>query len=193
MEKESIIAKKVVIIGGSAGSLEVLIDILPSLKTINFALVLVLHRRSNDGTLLEELITMKTKIPVEIVEDKTVMVSGKVYIAPSDYHLLFEKNGLLSLDISEKIQYSRPSIDVSFESAADAYGPSLVGILLSGANNDGTKGLQKIKENNGITAVQDPESAEVACMPQSALTKVSPDYILKDKEILKFLNTIQEL
>lgn len=192
MEKDKIISGcKVVIIGGSAGSLEVLMKILPRLDHIkDFSLVIVMHRKGSEDTILEELIASKTNIPVMEVEDKVALLPGYIYIAPSDYHLLFEKNNLLSLDTSEKINYSRPSIDVSFESAAEAYGSSLVGILLSGANADGTEGLRIIKNAGGIIAVQDPETAEMPFMPNNALLNSDPDYILDIEKILKFLTSI---
>ena len=113
-------------------------------------------RKSTDDQTLEELIALKSKIPVKIVEDKVPLVPGYIYVAPSNYHLLFEKNDTLSLDTSEKINYSRPSIDVSFESAAEVYGEALVGILLSGSNTDGTNGLKAIKKAGGTIVVQNP-------------------------------------
>lgn len=192
MEKNRIISGcKLLIIGGSAGSLEVLMKILPGLNTLpSFAIVLVLHRKSTEDTTLEELIAIKTNIPVREVEDKTPLLPGYLYVAPSDYHLLFEKNDVLSLDISEKVNYSRPSIDVSFESAAEIYGESLVGLLLSGANADGTEGLLAIKKAGGTTVVQNPESAQMPTMPQNAITYTAPDYILDVEHILKFITLI---
>ena len=191
MEKNTIISGcKVLIIGGSAGSLEVLLKILPHLEIPSFAIVIVLHRKHTDDTTLEELIAAKTQIPVKEVEDKVALEAGNIYIAPSDYHLLFEKNQLLSLDISEKINYSRPSIDVAFESASDVYGKSLIGILLSGANADGTDGLIAIKKNRGTTIVQKPETADMPFMPNSAIEHSSPDYILDIAAILKMITAI---
>lgn len=182
---------KVVLIGGSAGSLEVLMQILPAIPvTISFAIVIVVHRKSAEDSTLEELIALKTTVPVKEVEDKTPLLPGFIYIAPSDYHLLFEKNYLLSLDTSEKINHSRPSIDVSFESAADAFGPELVGILLSGANADGTEGLKAIKKAHGTTVVQKPESAEMTFMPLHAITHTTPNYILEVSEILELILSI---
>lgn len=192
MEKNRIISDcKLLIIGGSAGSLEVLMKILPGINIIpSFAIVLVLHRRSTEDATLEELIAIKTSIPVKEVEDKTPLLPGYLYVAPSDYHLLFEKNDVLSLDISEKVNYSRPSIDVSFESAAEIYGENLVALLLSGANADGTEGLLAIKNAGGTTVVQNPESAQMPTMPQNAITYTSPDYILDVEHILKFITLI---
>lgn len=192
MEKSKVITGcKVLIIGGSAGSLEVLMKIFPRLEAItSFAIVIVLHRKNSEDSLLEELFALKTEIPVKEVEDKTALKPGFIYIAPSDYHLLFEKNGLLSLDISEKINYSRPSIDVSFESAAEIYQKSLVGILLSGANADGTDGLNAIKSFGGTIVIQKPETSKIPFMPQNAIQNTSPDYILDENEILELISKI---
>ncbi|MFD2603428.1 chemotaxis protein CheB [Flavobacterium suzhouense] len=189
MEKSRVIEGcKVLIIGGSAGSLEVLMELLPKLTFVpDFAIVLVLHRKSAEDSTLEELISYKTDIPLMDVEDKTPLRSGFIYIAPSDYHLLFETNDVLSLDTSEKINYSRPSIDVSFESAAEVYGPALVGILLSGANSDGTEGLLAIKRGGGAIVVQMPESAQMPFMPMNAIENTSPHYVLDVKGILNFI------
>jgi two-component system chemotaxis response regulator CheB len=192
MEENKIITPpKVVIIGGSAGSLEVLIQVLPLLKLIpTFALVIVLHRKSTEDNTLEELIAIKSIIPVKEVEDKTLLLPGFIYVAPSNYHLLFETSGELSLDTSEKINYSRPSIDVSFESAAEVYGRELTGILLSGANADGTKGLQAINRTGGTVVIQDPETADMPFMPRSAIENTIPDFVLDVAGILKFINNL---
>ena len=126
MEKNKVTANcKVLIIGGSAGSLHALMDILPNLPAVNsFAFVIVLHRKHSDDNNLEELLKIKSNTPLKLIEDKMVFQSGYLYVAPSNYHLLFEKNGTLALDSSEKVNYSRPSIDVSFEAAADSFSPA---------------------------------------------------------------------
>lgn len=192
MEENAIVSKyKVVIVGGSAGSLEVLLQIIPNLQVLNdFALVIVLHRKNGDDTTLEELVSLKTKIPVREVEDKTPLVSGNIYIAPADYHLLFEKSGVLSLDISEKINYSRPSIDVSFESVAEAYEKEVLAILLSGANADGTDGLKIIKQVGGTVIIQNPKSAAMPFMPQNAISNLEPDAVLNVEEIATLFSKI---
>lgn len=182
---------KVVIIGGSAGSLNVLMQILPQLPVIkSFAIVIVLHRKSTDELTLEELIKLKVSSNVTLVEDKVAFLPGFIYVAPSNYHLLFEKNSTLSLDTSEKINYSRPSIDVSFESAAEVYKNQLIGILLSGSNADGTEGLKAIQNEGGTIIVQDPESAEMPFMPNSAIQNTIPDFVLNIQGILEFILSI---
>lgn len=172
-------ALKVVLIGGSAGSIEVLMRLIPALPwSIHYALVLVLHRKSSEEDTLEELLTFKTDIPVIPIEDKQRLEPGKIFVTPGDYHLLFEESGELSLDASEKVNYSRPSIDVSFEDAAKVYGENLTAILLSGANADGTAGLSAIQKNNGKIYVQHPDSAEMPFMPQNAIDNLTPVAIL---------------
>lgn len=181
---------KVLIIGGSAGSLEVLMQILPRLSDIHFALVIILHRKAADDSMLEDLMAAKTKVPVIEVDDKTPLLPGSIYIAPSDYHLLFEKDDILSLDASEKINFSRPSIDVSFESAAEIYGSQLTAILLSGANSDGTNGAIAIQKAGGIVVIQKPETASMSYMPNNAIQNMAPDYILDVEEILDLIHNI---
>lgn len=192
MEKSKIITGcKLVIIGGSAGSLNALMQILPELPKLNgFAIVIVVHRKSTDEQTLEDLISLKSSVPLKIVEDKTPLVPGFVYVAPSNYHLLFEKNDLLALDTSEKINFSRPSIDVSFESAAEIYGESLVGILLSGSNTDGTLGLQAIQAHGGTLVIQSPLAAEMPFMPNNAILYTEPHFVLQNHEILRLIASI---
>lgn len=182
---------KVVIIGGSAGSLNALMQILPHLPAIKtFAIVIVLHRKSTDDQTLEELINLKVSSNVKPIEDKVPFLPGFIYIAPSNYHLLFEKNDVLSLDTSDKVNYSRPSIDVSFESAAEVYKERLTGILLSGSNSDGTDGLKAIRNEGGTIIVQDPKSAEMPFMPNHAIQNTTPDHVLNIQEILQFILSI---
>ncbi|WP_269235762.1 chemotaxis protein CheB [Flavobacterium flavigenum] len=184
---------KVVIIGGSAGSLNALMQILPQLSVIkSFAIVIVVHRKSTDEQTFEELIEIKSPVKVKKVEDKVALIPAFIYIAPSNYHLLFEKNHTLSLDTSEKVNYSRPSIDVSFESAAEVYKEQLIGILLSGSNSDGTEGLKAIKSQGGTIIVQNPDSADMPFMPNHAIQNTVPDYVLNIHEILQFILSIDK-
>ena len=195
MEKNKIINHcKVVIIGGSAGSLQALLQILPFIESpISFAIVIVVHRKNTDEQTLEDLIALRSNIKVKIVEDKVKLQTGFIFIAPSNYHLLFEKDETLSLDTSEKINYSRPSIDVSFESAAEIFGTELIGILLSGSNSDGTLGLKAIQAAGGLIVVQNPLSAEMSFMPNNAILHTTPDFILKTEEILELIKEINQI
>lgn len=181
---------KLVIIGGSAGSLQVVLKILPQIELpIPFAIAIIVHRKNTNDTILEDLIALKTTIPLQYVEDKTTIEPGCIYVAPPDYHMLFEDKSTIALDASEKVNYSRPSIDVSFESAAVIFKQELVGILLSGANADGTLGLKTIVEQGGVTIVQKPETAEIPYMPESAVLYSNPDFVFNEEEIVRFLNS----
>jgi two-component system chemotaxis response regulator CheB len=182
---------EVIAIGGSAGSLDVLMKILPQVSApIACAVVIILHRKSAEDSTLEEVIAFKSPVTVIEVEDKTPLLPGYLYIAPSDYHLLFEKGNVLSLDASEKINYSRPSIDVAFTSAAAAFGARLTGILLSGANADGTQGLKAIREAGGTVVIQDPKTADIDFMPKNAMANIVADHILDIQGITGLLNDV---
>lgn len=183
--------KKLLMIGGSSGSMEVILQFLPLLKrNLSIAIVIVLHRKNFSDSALIELFSSKTFLTIKEAEDKEIIQQGFVYVASADYHLLVEKNKIFSLDYSEKINYSRPSIDVSFESAADAFEENAVALLLSGANADGANGLASIKQCKGITAVQDPATASVPFMPKYATEKMKVDYILKPSQMADFINEI---
>lgn len=182
---------KILAIGGSAGSLEVLLKVLPRLKEeISFSIIIVLHRKNSADSALSDLFSTRTKISVYEVEDKQSIVPGNIYIAPADYHLLIEKNISFSLDFSEKVNYSRPSIDVTFESAADVFNKDLICLLLSGANMDGSNGLKAAKENGAVTLVQDPETAESQIMPSIAIKNNKIDHILTPDQMVTFINSI---
>ncbi|MEJ0034259.1 MAG: chemotaxis protein CheB [Bacteroidota bacterium] len=161
---------KVVVIGGSAGALTVVLQIFHHLKLdMGLTGIVVLHRKASDENVLLDVLAARTDYEVREVEDKDELSPGVIYVAPADYHVLVERDGSLTLDDSEKVHYSRPSIDVSFESAADIYGSSLIGVLLSGANADGVAGLEKIKARGGKVVIQDPEQAEFFYMPKVAV------------------------
>lgn len=179
------------IIGGSAGSLEVLLTILPDLETtLSFPIIVVLHRKSGKDSMLTDLLAARTKLCVKELREKEEILPGTLYIAPPNYHLLIENNKTFSLDASEKINFSRPSIDVAFESAAEVYGNHLVGLLLSGANSDGTFGSKKIKQNGGRVLVQNPNSATVTYMPESAIEHVAVDAVLNPDEMANYINNL---
>jgi two-component system, chemotaxis family, protein-glutamate methylesterase/glutaminase len=181
--------RKLLVIGGSAGSLALVLKIISLLqKEADVSVILVIHRMSStEDSVLLEVLTSKTSFEVKEVEDKDQLQPGVIYVAPSDYHLLVEKDGSLTLDDSEKVNFSRPSIDVTFESAAEVCGPSLVCVLLSGANADGAIGLKKVKEKGGRVIIQDPATAEFPFMPQKALELVEPDLLLNDKDVQKIV------
>lgn len=180
-----------VVIGGSAGSLQVVMEILPQLKRdLKLAVVIVFHRKAvSEPDFLIDLLNSKSKVIVKEAEDKEPITPGKVYIAAADYHLFIEKDYSFSLDISEKINFSRPSIDLTFQSAADTYREKLVGVLLSGANADGVKGLQSIKVRGGFCIAQDPVSCQIPYMPAQAIAKGMIDQIALPDQIAQFINT----
>lgn len=190
MEKNHVTAEKLIIIGGSAGSLEVILSILPGIPPgLQAAIIIVLHRKADsDFNSLTDILQRKTTLKVQEAEEKESIQPGSIYIAPADYHLLIEADKSFSLDYSEKIHFSRPSIDVSFEAAADIFKENLTGILLSGANSDGAFGLTYIRSQKGISIVQDPASADVDFMPKYALTLQEPDYIFDPEGIKNYIS-----
>lgn len=192
MEKDSLKSSiELLVIAGSAGSLDVILKMLPHLDgTLNFPIIIVLHRKASYDSSLADLLTTRTTLRVVEAEEKDQLQRGVIYLAPADYHLLVENDHSLSLDYSEKIQYSRPCIDVTFETAAEVYKDRAAAILLSGANADGARGLKMIKQAGGITAVQNPATAEVSFMPNQALQTAKVDYILEVEEIAYFINKL---
>jgi two-component system chemotaxis response regulator CheB len=159
-----------ILLGGSAGSFKVIFDIIKNLPlNFNIPILVVIHRGKNGNIQIDELISDQCKVKVEEVKDKTVITNGVVYLAPADYHVLIEHEKIFALDNSEPILFSRPSIDVSMQSAAEVYNKDLMAILFSGSNSDGALGLKKIKSQGGTIIVQHPEDAEFDIMPLAAL------------------------
>jgi two-component system chemotaxis response regulator CheB len=175
---------QLIVIGGSAGSLHVIIDLLGPLRPgFPIPLLVVLHRNVQYDSSLEDLFSAKTQLTCKEVEEKEPLQPGIIYLCPADYHVLIEKDHSFSLDYSERVNYSRPSIDVSFKSAAEAYGPGLICVLLSGANADGAEGLEYARQKGSITVVQDPATADVAFMPQYAIDRIKVDFVLRPEEM----------
>jgi two-component system chemotaxis response regulator CheB len=180
---------RIILIGGSAGSLNGVMTLLPELDgSLPITIIIVLHRKPGSENILVSLLATKTRLVVKEAEEKEPILPGHVYVAPADYHLLVEKDYSFSLDASEKVHYSRPSIDVTFESAAEAFCADAIALLLSGANIDGAAGMQKIKECGGICIVQEPDSAEVGVMPQQAIDTVAVDKILPTGKMAAWIN-----
>ena len=177
-------------IGVSAGGVNALSIILPAFPEDFTMPVIVVQHRVPDSD--DDLITHLNRQAPLLVKEAEIgerIGRGAIYIAPPDYHLLVEDDHTFSLSDDPPVNHARPSIDVLFESAADAYGKELVGVILTGANSDGALGLKCIKENGGMTIVQDPENAESACMPRAAIELVGPDHILALNEIGPFLRS----
>jgi two-component system, chemotaxis family, protein-glutamate methylesterase/glutaminase len=177
------------VVGASWGGLRAvgrLLDGLPG--RLELAFVVAQHRGadSRPGG-LEELLQSRSRYPVLEASDKDTIEPGRVYIAPPDYHLLVEP-GSFALSVDERVNYARPSIDVLFESASDAYGDRVIGIVLTGANQDGAAGLARIKARGGVAIVQDPSEAEAHAMPAAALAATEADAVLPLAEIGRFLH-----
>ncbi len=175
---------KLIAIGGSAGSLQVILDLLSPLSPgLSIPILIILHRAGPSESAMEELLAARTRLKSKEVEEKEQLLPGTVYICPPDYHVLIEKDQSLSLDYSERVNFSRPSIDVTFRSAADVYGEELICLLLSGANSDGAEGLDYAKGRGAMTIVQDPETAEVSYMPHYAIAHARVDHVLRPEDM----------
>lgn len=179
---------KSIVIGGSAGAIQGLKQLLQKLpEDFKPSITVVLHRNKNDYNLLEEVLANFSPLPVKQADEKEVIRGGQIYIAPPNYHLLIENDLSFSLSLAAAIHYCRPSIDVLFESAAREIGSNLLGVLLSGTNHDGASGLATIHRCSGTTVVQDPQEAEYDIMPAAAIATGEVDFILKINEIAKLL------
>lgn len=180
-------AFKLVVIGASLGGLRALPEVLAALPgTFPAPVALVQHREAGSDEMLIRLLQRHTALVVREVEDKTAIRPGYVYVAPADYHLLVEADHF-ALSTEPPVQYARPSIDVLFESAAEVYGASVVGVILTGASQDGAAGLAAIKQYGGLAVVQSPTTAESRVMPEAAIAATTVDKILAPKEIGPFL------
>lgn len=178
-----------IVVGSSAGAVEALLAILPELPaSLPVPVLIVVHVPRDRPSALPELFARRSAVPVLEAEDKIFAEPGTVYFAPSEYHLLVERGGQLALSMDEPVNLSRPSIDVLFESAAYAYGTNVLGIVLSGANADGTAGLKCIRRHGGLAWVQTAASAKVATMPLAALA-AEPHAVLSPGEMVRALAT----
>ena len=180
-----------VVIGVSAGGVEALKVLLPALPaSFPLPVAIVQHRdRRSDGFLAAYLDSMGP-IAVSEAEDKEPFCAGHVYLAPAGYHLLIESDRSLSLTIDERVNYSCPSIDVLFKSAANVFAQSLMGVVLTGANADGAQGLKAIKSRGGLAVVQDPQTAAATAMPHAALKATQVDHVLPLERIAPLLTQL---
>lgn len=182
---------KVIVIGVSTGgtnALKTILSVLPS--EFALSIIIVIHRHKDTNGCLERLLNNECKMYVKQADEKEEVKAGTVYVAPPNYHLLIEDDCTFSMSVEGTVNYARPSVDVFFESAAYVYGQSLVGIILTGANRDGSQGLKKIKERGGLAIVQTPETSEVEDMPRAAIAAAKPDYILPIENIGSFLKKL---
>lgn len=178
-------------IGASAGGLNAFKAILPALKeAFPLPILIVQHISPQSDNYMTVHLDKLCKIRVKESEEKEKITAGNAYFSPPNFHMLIEEDRSISFSVENKVNYARPSIDVMFETAAYAYTSGLIGIILTGANNDGAAGLKKIQELGGLTIVQEPEDAEVDTMPRSALKIMQPDQIIKLNEIAVYLNNL---
>jgi two-component system chemotaxis response regulator CheB len=180
-----------IVIGASAGGIEALSVLLPALPAGLLASVfIVVHIPRDTPSMLQEVFAPRCALPVLEAEDKLPVLAGSVYFAPPDYHLLIDAGPHIALSTDELVNFSRPSIDVLFESAADIYGAGLLGILLTGANQDGAAGLEAVANAGGMTIVQDPATARSPQMPEAAIRRRLPDRVLTLDQIAQCLRSL---
>lgn len=172
------------VVGGSSGAIEALLTVLPGLPaTLQAAVLVVMHMPRDSRNRLVEVFRPHSALPVQEAQDREPVRPGTVYFAPPDYHLLLDQGPRIALSVDPPVHYSRPSIDVLFESAADLYGDQLMAILLSGANEDGARGVQAVHAAGGLVVVQEPASAAVSAMPLAAMARVHARHVLPPKGI----------
>ncbi|HSO32109.1 MAG TPA: chemotaxis protein CheB [Labilithrix sp.] len=187
MAEAQLVRPEIIVVGASAGGLRAFEAVLGGLpRGFPVPIVAVQHRARDSGDGYADLISRTTQLPVREVEDDDALRAPGVYLAPPDYHVLIEP-GRIVLSIDDPVSYSRPSIDVLFESAADVYGARVIGVLLTGANADGAKGLARIKQAGGYVIVQDPRSAESPEMPAAGIAAAPVDQVLPLEDIAREL------
>jgi two-component system chemotaxis response regulator CheB len=180
-----------IVMGGSSGALEALSTLLPALpEDCAIPVAIVLHLPPARPSHLAEVLSARTVLPVREAEDKQPIAAGTVYVAPPNYHLLVERTKTFALSADEAVLFSRPAIDVLFESAADVYRERLVGIVLSGASADGARGLSAVKRRGGIAIVQSPQASAAPEMPRAALSMVEADHVLALTDLASLLGQL---
>jgi two-component system chemotaxis response regulator CheB len=182
-----------IVVGASAGGMQALRIILSTLPAdFPMAVIIVLHIQSTSDGFLIDYLNSICEITVKEADEKEKIMPGIVYIAPANYHLQIEEDRTFSLSIDEHVNFSRPSIDVLFETAADVYNEKLIGVVLTGGNRDGSSGLKRIEESGGFTIIQDPETAIADSMPQSAIAQCKTARIVRIEEIGPLLIALSE-
>jgi len=180
-----------IIIGGSAGSFKIISRMIPALKPgFTFPIVICVHRQRTASDSFIVALGNNRAVPISEASDQGEIAVGNVYVAPANLHLVFRNPGAFATHSEEPVNYSRPSIDVTFLSAAEIYREKVIGILLSGANSDGAEGMKAISEAGGITIVQDPLDAEIPLMPQSAVDSFQPTYVMTADKIINFIGNL---
>ncbi len=183
MRPETLVQPGIIVVGASAGGLRALEMVLGGLpRGFPVPIVAVQHRSRESSDAYADILGRSVKLPVREIEDDDALRAPGVYLAPPDYHVLIEP-GRMVLSVDDPVSYSRPSIDVLFESAADVYGAKVLGVLLTGANHDGAKGLSRIKQAGGYVIVQDPRTAESPEMPAAGIAAAPVDQVLALEDI----------
>jgi len=178
-------------IGASTGGVEALTRLLPALPgDLAASVFVVLHLPRERASLLPEIFAPRCRVPVRDVHDKDPILGGTIYFAPPDYHLLIDEGPQLALSMDDPVEFSRPSVSVLFETAAAVYRERLLALQLTGAGSDGAGGMQAVHAAGGITVVQQPDDARMPQMPQSALDRISADYVLTLEQIMNLFEAL---
>lgn len=181
---------EVLLLGGSAGSFKLVFRVVKHfLPQLEKTVIIITHRKRNFKSEIEQLFADNSKLCIKEITDKEPVKKNTIYLAPPNYHTLIEKGGYFSLDVSDDVWYSKPSIDVTFESAADAYQDRCTAILFSGANQDGAEGLLKLRKSGSLTIAQNPDEAEMADMPRAAISIDAAEFILSTDDIFELLES----
>jgi two-component system, chemotaxis family, protein-glutamate methylesterase/glutaminase len=180
---------RVLLMGGSAGSFKILFRAVKQLPPdLNKSVIIIIHRKKNFFSEIEKLFAENSRMYLREISDKDTINKNTIYIAPANYHTLIENENQFSLDVSESVWYSKPSIDVTFESAAEVFKHQCTAILLSGANQDGAEGLLKLRNSGSLTIAQNPLEAEMADMPNAAIQLNAASYVLSIDDIFQLLH-----
>jgi two-component system chemotaxis response regulator CheB len=181
-----------VAIGTSSGGVDALSKLLPAIPaTFDGAVFVVLHLPPERPSLLVDIFRPRCALRVREAEDKETVTPGTIYFAPPDYHLLIEAGPALALSVDEPVNFSRPSIDVLFESAADVYGPRLLGVILTGSSGDGAAGLEAVQRARGVTLVQEPSTAQSPIMADAAIRRAPGHRVLSLPAIAEVFRTLR--
>lgn len=177
---------RILLLGGSAGSFKLLFRLVKLLpENFNKTVIIIIHRKKNFFSEIEKLFAENSRMLLREISDKEPIMDNTIYIAPANYHALVENEGFFSLDVSDAVWYSKPSIDVTFESVAEVYKECVTAVLFSGANQDGAEGLLKLRQKGALTIAQHPQDAEMTEMPQAAIDIHAAEYILRTTEIFE--------
>ena len=191
LEPDFAFAADAVAIGASAGGIDALFTLFDGLQPpMHAPIVVVLHLPEDHESRLVQVFASRLRVAVEEAQPNAPLAAGTIYFAPPGYHLLVEADRSFSLSCDPPVLFSRPSIDVLFDSCAEAYGPTLAGLVLTGANEDGARGLARIKSCGGLAAVQDPQEAAHPAMPRAAIAAAGPDYVLALAGLRRLLHTV---